>query len=150
LSERRGWRVLVVEDDDLFVERLRVLLASDRRFEVVGRARNGREAVGLTSALAPDLVLMDIEMPVMDGVEATRRIRASTPRVGIIAVSGTDFRSERSRCARRVRPTTSARAASTKTCSAAALRRWRESTRELRSVGQARLARPQAGDRSWR
>jgi DNA-binding NarL/FixJ family response regulator len=91
LVRTERWRVLVVEDDDLFVERLRVLLASDRRFEVVGRARNGREAVGLTLALAPDLVLMDIEMPVMDGVEATWRIRASTPRVGIIAVSGTDY-----------------------------------------------------------
>jgi CheY-like chemotaxis protein len=58
---------------------------------VAARARDGREAVELVEQLAPDAVVMDIEMPVLDGVEATRLLRASTAYVPIVAVSGHDY-----------------------------------------------------------
>jgi CheY-like chemotaxis protein len=58
---------------------------------VVGRARNGRRAVELAERLSPDAVVMDIEMPVLDGVEATRLLRAAEPELPIVAVSGHDY-----------------------------------------------------------
>jgi CheY-like chemotaxis protein len=68
-----------------------LLLEQDERFAVVGRARDGREAVELGDHLSPDAVVMDIEMPVLDGVEATKRIRTETPELPIVAVSGHDY-----------------------------------------------------------
>src|SRR5712691_11525996 len=73
------WRVLVVEDDDFFAEALTELLEADGSLEVAGRARDGREAIELAEALRPDVVLMDIVLPVMDGIEATREIRRKQP-----------------------------------------------------------------------
>jgi len=58
---------------------------------VAGRARDGREAVELAESLSPDAVVMDIEMPTLDGVEATRLLRAATPELPIVAVSGHDY-----------------------------------------------------------
>jgi two-component system, NarL family, nitrate/nitrite response regulator NarL len=57
----------------------------------VGRARNGQEAVELAEELRPDLVVMDIEMPVLDGVEATRLLRARVPGLPVLAISGHDY-----------------------------------------------------------
>jgi hypothetical protein len=65
-------RVLLADDDDCFVAALAALLATDGRLLVIGRAHNGREAVELATTHSPDVVLMDIDMPVMDGIEATR------------------------------------------------------------------------------
>jgi CheY-like chemotaxis protein len=58
---------------------------------VAGRARDGRQAVEFTQQLSPDAVVMDIEMPVLDGVEATKRLRAAAPELPIVAVSGHDY-----------------------------------------------------------
>jgi CheY-like chemotaxis protein len=58
---------------------------------VAGRALDGREAVELAERLSPDAVVMDIEMPVLDGIEATRLLRATAPELPIIAVSGHDY-----------------------------------------------------------
>jgi CheY-like chemotaxis protein len=58
---------------------------------VAARACNGRDAVALVERLEPDAVVMDIEMPVLDGVEATRLIRATAPELPIVAVSGHDY-----------------------------------------------------------
>jgi CheY-like chemotaxis protein len=58
---------------------------------VAGRARDGREAIELAERLSPDAVVMDIEMPVLDGVEATKRLRAAAPELPIVAVSGHDY-----------------------------------------------------------
>jgi DNA-binding NarL/FixJ family response regulator len=85
------FRILVAEDDELFLDAIALLLEQDDRFVLAGRARNGREAVRLTEDAAPDAVVMDIEMPVLDGVEATRRIRAAAPDTPIVAVSGHDY-----------------------------------------------------------
>jgi CheY-like chemotaxis protein len=84
-------RVIVAEDDEAFLEALEAVLQADGRFAVVGRASNGREAVELVERLKPDLVVMDIEMPVMDGIEATRVLRQRLPALPVIAISGHDY-----------------------------------------------------------
>ena len=85
------WRLLLVEDDDDFVERLIALLEADGRFQILARARNGAEAVTLARTIGPDVTLMDIEMPIMDGVEATRQILAHSPSARVIAISGSNY-----------------------------------------------------------
>jgi signal transduction histidine kinase len=79
-------RVLVVDDNDGFRESL-VFLLSAEDLQVVGQARSGTEAIELVHRLMPDVVLMDIRMPEMDGIEATRRLKAALPGVGVIALS---------------------------------------------------------------
>ena len=69
-------RLLLVDDQALFREGLRTLLSVHADFEVVGEAGNGEEAVQLAARLKPDVILMDVQMPVLDGVAATRRLRA--------------------------------------------------------------------------
>jgi CheY-like chemotaxis protein len=84
-------RVLLVDDDDGAIELERALLEHDGRIEIIGRARNGREAIELSTRLAPDVVLMDIEMPVLDGVEATRQLRSARGASVVVAVSGCEY-----------------------------------------------------------
>src|SRR5262245_13523413 len=79
-------RVLVVDDNDGFRESL-VFLLSGEDLEVIGQARTGPEAVEMTVRLMPDVVLMDVRMPEMDGIEATRRLKAARPTVGVVALS---------------------------------------------------------------
>ena len=67
------------------------MLAADGRFAVAGRARNGRECVDLAGRLDVDAVVMDIEMPEVDGVEATQRLRESQPDLPVVAISGHDY-----------------------------------------------------------
>lgn len=85
------FRILVAEDDESFLEAIELLLEQDERFAVAGRARNGRAAVDLVKRRDFDAVVMDIEMPVLDGVEATRLLRAAAPELPIVAVSGHDY-----------------------------------------------------------
>ena len=85
------FRILVAEDDESFLEAIELLLEQDDRFAVAGRARNGRAAVDLAKRHGFDAVVMDIEMPVLDGVEATRLLRAAVPELPIVAVSGHDY-----------------------------------------------------------
>ena len=73
-------RFLIADDHRLFVEALEAMLASGPEMEVVGRACNGEEAVERALELRPDVILMDIAMPVVDGVEATKRIRKQLKR----------------------------------------------------------------------
>ena len=81
-------RVLIADDDAEYRRWLRASLSTDSRFEVVGEAENGAEAVARASELVPDLVLMDISMPVMDGLEATTEINATCPNATVVVISG--------------------------------------------------------------
>jgi DNA-binding NarL/FixJ family response regulator len=85
------YRILVAEDDESFLDAIALLLEQDDRFVVAGKARNGQDAVALADEVAPDGVVLDIEMPVLDGVEATRQLRARAPQLRIVAVSGHDY-----------------------------------------------------------
>lgn len=85
------FRILVAEDDESFLDVITLLLEQDERFTVAGRACNGREAVQLAERESPDAVVIDVEMPVLDGVEATKLLRAATPDLPIVAVSGHDY-----------------------------------------------------------
>ena len=86
--------VLIADDHHLFAEALEAILATDSRIEVVGHARNGHEAVERARDLQPDVVLMDISMPVMDGVDATRVIREEWPRACVLMLTGSNSRTD--------------------------------------------------------
>jgi DNA-binding NarL/FixJ family response regulator len=89
-----GVRVLIADDHRLFAEALEAILAGDERIELVGLAANGEEAVRLTEETRPDVVLMDISMPLMDGVAAAKAIRADNDDVGILMLTGSNARSD--------------------------------------------------------
>jgi DNA-binding NarL/FixJ family response regulator len=82
-------RVLLADDHQAFRDCLRRLLEL-RDIEVVGEAQNGREAVELASRLRPDLILMDVDMPVMTGLAATRLIQAELPDVKVVILTGSE------------------------------------------------------------
>ncbi len=83
-------KVLLVDDQSLFREGLRTLLEVQPDFQVVGEAANGEEALRLAATTTPDVVLMDLRMPVMDGVTATRRLRDLFPKVRVIVLTTFD------------------------------------------------------------
>jgi DNA-binding NarL/FixJ family response regulator len=80
-------RILVADDNMLFAEAVTQLLESDDRIEVVGCALNGAEAVDFARKVEPDLVLMDIKMPLMTGIEATERILAWRPETTVLMLT---------------------------------------------------------------
>ncbi len=83
-------RILLVDDQPLFREGLRTLLSVHSDFEVVGEAGNGEEALKLARSLLPSVVLMDLQMPVIDGVAATRRLKAEQPQCRVIVLTTFD------------------------------------------------------------
>jgi two-component system, NarL family, nitrate/nitrite response regulator NarL len=85
------YRILVAEDDEDFLTALESVLTADARFAVAGTARNGRECLDLAGRLAVDAVVMDIEMPEVDGVEATQLLQEQHPDLPIVAISGHDY-----------------------------------------------------------
>ncbi len=83
-------RVVIVDDQQLFREGLRTVLSAHQGIAVVGEAGDGEEALRLCASAHPDVLLMDIKMPVLDGIAATRRIRAAHPACRIIALTTFD------------------------------------------------------------
>jgi DNA-binding NarL/FixJ family response regulator len=83
----RSVRVLIVDDDDLMRAGLRGVLASDHAIDVVGEAVDGRDAVYRTRLLRPDVVLMDVRMPDLDGISATREMLTAFPDVQVVILT---------------------------------------------------------------
>ena len=80
-------RILLADDHSIVREGLRALLERQREFEVVGDAADGRDAVEMAETAHPDVVVMDVAMPGLNGIEATRRITSRSPRVGVVILS---------------------------------------------------------------
>ncbi len=80
--------VVIADDQRLFAEALEAILSTDARISVVGRAADGRAAVDLAREHQPDVILMDLELPVMDGIEAAEKIRDVVPGTRVIVLTG--------------------------------------------------------------
>ena len=80
-------RVLICDDHELFREGIKAILRTEEGVEIVGEARDGGQAVGEALRLRPDVVLMDMEMPGLNGVEATRRIHEGEPRIPVLILT---------------------------------------------------------------
>ncbi|GGE69776.1 response regulator [Priestia taiwanensis] len=84
------YRIIIADDHEHAREGIRDLLEEYDDFEVVGEATNGQEVIGLTEQLMPDLILMDIQMPIVNGLEATKQIKARFPYVKIVMITVSD------------------------------------------------------------
>lgn len=80
--------MLVVDDEPLFVDMVQAMLAAEHGIDVVGTAGDGLSGVRLAAELDPDVVVMDVSMPVMDGIEATKRIRQADPGAIVVILTG--------------------------------------------------------------
>jgi two-component system, NarL family, nitrate/nitrite response regulator NarL len=83
-------KLLIVDDNDLFVSALEGFLETEASLEVIARAANGVVAVELAADLQPDVVLMDLSMPSVDGFEATAMVREQAPESAIVVLTGSD------------------------------------------------------------
>ena len=81
-------RVLLADDEPLFLNMVQAMLAAEQGIEIVGTARDGRAAVAMYEQLNPDVVVLDVSMPVMDGIEATEMIRARNPHACVLILTG--------------------------------------------------------------
>jgi DNA-binding NarL/FixJ family response regulator len=87
---QKSIRILLVDDQTMFRDGLRVLLSTQPDFQIVGEAADGEQAIRKAAALHPDVVLMDLRMPVLDGAAATRRLRAVQPDIRVIVLTTFD------------------------------------------------------------
>ena len=83
-------RVLIADDHRLFADALEAILTIDERIEVIGKAYDGEQAIRLAAAEKPDVILMDIAMPGVDGVEATKRIRRKRKGTSVLMLTGSN------------------------------------------------------------
>jgi two-component system, NarL family, nitrate/nitrite response regulator NarL len=87
-------RVLIADDNELFLSALDALLGGEPEISVVGRAADGEEAVRLVDELDPDVVLMDLSMPVLDGFVATQEIQQKSPETRVLVLTGSPERAD--------------------------------------------------------
>jgi two-component system, NarL family, invasion response regulator UvrY len=87
----RAVTVLTVDDQAIFLRAARELIAATPGFQEIGQARSGPEALELAAALRPDLVLLDVRMPGMDGIETARRLLAAEPDAVVVLISLEEF-----------------------------------------------------------
>jgi two-component system nitrate/nitrite response regulator NarL len=80
--------VLIVDDEPLFTEMVEAMLGAEDGISVIGKAVHGQEAVRLAQRLDPDVIVMDISMPVMNGIDATREIREADPNAQVLILTG--------------------------------------------------------------
>ena len=81
-------RIVMADDEPLFVNMVQAMLAAEENIEIVGTAPDGRAALELVERLDPDVVILDVSMPVMDGIEATQAIRERRPDACILILTG--------------------------------------------------------------
>ena len=86
-------RILIADDHPVFRDGIRKLLEEQAGLQVIGQADDGEEAVRLARELVPDIVIMDIVMPKLNGIEATTQIKASLPGTAVLLLSGYDYES---------------------------------------------------------
>ncbi len=80
-------KLVIADDHEIYRDGLKIMLRKQTDIEVIGEAGNGRELVALIEIIKPDIILTDIEMPVLDGIDATRQLRHQYPSINIIALS---------------------------------------------------------------
>jgi len=84
-------RILLIDDHPAYLERARALLEAQEGVEVVGIAQSGEEAIKLCAVLRPDLVLVDYQMPGLNGIETTRALKVQDPTLPVVIVTGYDY-----------------------------------------------------------
>jgi DNA-binding NarL/FixJ family response regulator len=94
VAKKKRIRVLIADDHSLFAAALQAILSTDPRFETVGLAKDGLEAVELAASLKPHVVLMDISMPTLDGFAATKKIRKRVPETSVLMLTGSNARAD--------------------------------------------------------
>ncbi|MHB9156145.1 MAG: response regulator [Endomicrobiales bacterium] len=92
MEKHRKIRIMIADDHRIFREGLRALIEKEKDMEVVAEAENGHKAVQLAAQLSPELVVMDIAMPVLNGIEATQRIKEKKPAVRVIILSSYSYK----------------------------------------------------------
>ena len=92
-------RLLIADDNGLFARALNALLEAEDSIVVVGHAVDGEQAARMAADLGPDVVLMDLSMPRLDGFDATRRIREESPKTAVVVVTGSGDRADFDRAA---------------------------------------------------